>query len=115
MEAKMAKGDETQTVVDWSKKPEPWCWIGPQFRAECEAIVEGRPMPVAPKRETEGDRLRQRRHALGFTQDQLGHLAGLHPKTVYVVESNRAGSDALCHVRSALDRAEAERQAREAA
>ena len=28
------------TAIDWAKKPEPWRTIGPQFRAECEAIAK---------------------------------------------------------------------------
>lgn len=39
----------TRTAIDWSQKPEPWCWIGPQFKREVDAICNGTPMPPWPK------------------------------------------------------------------
>lgn len=30
-----------ETGIDWAAKPEPWRWIGPQFRRDCERIAAG--------------------------------------------------------------------------
>lgn len=30
-----------KTVINWSKKPKPWCDIGPAFKREVEAICRG--------------------------------------------------------------------------
>lgn len=38
-----------KTAIDWSQKPEPWSWIGPQFKREVNAICTGSPMPTWPK------------------------------------------------------------------
>jgi len=36
-------------VIDWPAHPQPWRTIGPQFRAQCEAIARGE-MPAASRR-----------------------------------------------------------------
>lgn len=36
------------STVDWPQKPEPWCWVGPQFMRECQRIAVGEmPAPTA--------------------------------------------------------------------
>lgn len=36
------------TGIDWSKKPPPWCWIGPRFAEQCRCIVAGEMPLVQP-------------------------------------------------------------------
>jgi DNA-binding XRE family transcriptional regulator len=65
------------SVVDWASKPEPWRWIGPQFRRECEVIARSTPLPLPPWRQ-----LAERRKRLGLTQIALGRNAGLAPAAI---------------------------------
>jgi hypothetical protein len=100
------RADITGCVIDWSTRPHPWTWIGPQFRRECEAIV-GRPTTVAAT-------VKARRLALGLTQMQLALAAG-YPKTsathaAFNVEEGALGVQAQ-RILAALDRLEAERNA----
>lgn len=34
---------------DWSKAPQPWCWIGPEFRDRIAALVGRDPPTRDPK------------------------------------------------------------------
>jgi hypothetical protein len=34
------------TAADWASQPGVWRWRGPEFAAECRAIIAGVPAPV---------------------------------------------------------------------
>ena len=34
---------------DWAAAPQPWCWIGPEFREKCDRIVRAEPPQRDPK------------------------------------------------------------------
>ena len=94
-----------KTAIDWSTRPEPFCWIGPQFRRECEAIA-GKPKTIAAT-------VKARRAALGLSQAQLAVAAGYREtrqgKPVFAVEEGAIGISAQ-RILAALDRLEAERR-----
>lgn len=93
-----------KTAIDWATRPEPWCWIGPQFRAEIEGIAEG------PKRMPgRADIMRQRRLALGLTATELGIAAGYpRNRAANFVCRCETGSHWVQRVADTLDRLEAE-------
>lgn len=104
--AKLPGRTEMKTVIDWASKPEPWCWIGPQFKREVEAIIEQRldlPVPTAPTA------LARRRHALGITQVELGALAGINSRRVSAIERGEIRGPKHQLLVAALDRLEGER------
>jgi predicted transcriptional regulator len=57
-----------KTVVDWGSKPEPWRSIGPEFKAEVEAIASTEEWVPA---------LRRRIAAAGLTLSQAAEIAGI--------------------------------------
>ena len=59
------------SVIDWASKPEPWSWIGPQFRRECERIAKEDAVPLPWRL------LAARRKALGLSQRSLAVEAGV--------------------------------------
>ncbi len=105
-----------KTDIDWSRKPEPWSRLGPQFRMECETIAKDciAPPPTKPfvftqKRE-EGALLRSRRHALGLTQIEVGRKAGYGDTWVSDVENGKGSSEAADTIGEALTQLEAARK-----
>jgi hypothetical protein len=93
---------------DWASRPEPWNWIGPQFRAECERIGP-RVEIKAPPRWKE---IKRRREALGMSQLDLAREAKCRQPVLSNIELNRGGNPsaaaATVRVLSALDRIEKE-------
>jgi hypothetical protein len=103
-----AKGGAMNTGIDWSTRPEPWAWIGPQFRQECEKLAAGEPLPP---REPRTD-IERRRVNLGVTRTALGIEAGYNCdhgcNTVSKIERGKRVQPAiLARVSAALDRLEA--------
>src|SRR5690349_18567427 len=95
-----------RTDIDWSSKPEPWCWLGPQFRANCKRIANGKP-PLPDwrrpsRRETEGLELRDRRLALGLTQLQLSNKAGYDAPQISEAELGRGWPTLISTIGQAL-------------
>ncbi len=98
-----ALAEAAMTVADWASMPEPWSWIGPQFRRECEQIVAA-PATVAAT-------VKARRLALGLTQSQLDIAAGYSGAATHAacnVEQGTVGHPAK-RILAALARVEAER------
>ncbi len=74
-----------KTEIDWALKPEPWCWIGPAFKADAEAIAEGRPPPWGTRRrvtDNAATELRARRIAARLTQTALAQRVGCSHSTI---------------------------------
>lgn len=78
---------DVDTGIDWSAKPAPWCWIGPEFRRECRAIAEGND-PDGPRKKRPGraELWRQDRQNRGLTQAQLAGRLGVSVATVNRIE-----------------------------
>lgn len=96
------------SVIDWATKPAPWCWIGPQLRAECEAIIADKRLPIA-RRTNEGGKLRDRRIALGLTQSALASAAKISLQSIKNVENDRGTVRLMGCVKNAIERAEEDR------
>ena len=60
MSAPDAEPQPIKHDFDWDALPPPWCEIGPQFRAECEAISSGADLPGL--RMQRGSQMRGRRY-----------------------------------------------------
>lgn len=93
-----------KAVIDWSKKPAPWCYLGPAFKAEVEAIAAGNPIqPFCAarwhKRDPSGRELARRRLAAGLTQRALADKAGLSASVIANLETGRTSMSALAWAR----------------
>ncbi len=74
-----------KTGIDWALKPEPWCWIGPAFKADAEAIANGYPPPWGGRKrvtDNAATELRARRIKAGFTQTALAQRVGCSHSTI---------------------------------
>lgn len=94
-------------VIDWSKRPEPWSWIGPQFRRECEEIAAAK---VGPRPH---EALKRRREKLGLTQARVAQIAKMGQSHVSRAERGEAGLSIIKHINDALDRYSARKAARQ--
>ncbi len=79
-----------KTDIDWSRKPAPWCWIGPQVHADCVILAKGglpHPKPFdRTDRQNSGSILRERRAALGLNQSIVADEAGYSTSAVSLAE-----------------------------
>jgi len=98
------------SVIDWSSRPEPWRWIGPQFRRDCERITGREPTAMPTRRAAAARSLAERREALGLTQMQFCAVVGLGICTISKAERDQATSRVVGLYKAALDRLEAERR-----
>lgn len=89
--------------IDWSAKPMPWCYIGPQLIAEVEAIMADKPLPVV-RRTSEGGKLRDKRIGLEITRERLSAMSGLSTTTIKIVENDRGSARAIGIIRNTLAR-----------
>lgn len=96
----------SDSVVDWSQKPEPWRSVGLRFRAECEGVA------LSPtRRQTTGECLRARRLAMGLSLDQIAKEVGWTSRgTASKVETDSYPGMAERYA-AALDRIEARQKA----
>lgn len=64
---------------DWSRLPDPWRWIGPQFRREAVRI-SGKGFSLAERSwsKDHGKKLRELRNARGATAASLAAVIGVH-------------------------------------
>jgi hypothetical protein len=97
------------SAIDWEAKSAPWRNIGLQFRAEVEAIVSGNRLPVV-RRISEGGKLRDRRIALGITQERAAVMARLSLSALKLVETDRGTRQLVKKVATVIERVEAERR-----
>jgi len=76
-----------KTVIDWSKKPAPWCWIGPSFAAEVRDIcgVDYK-QPPGELPDQNGAALLGRRLKLKITQHELARMTGISQTTINRLE-----------------------------
>jgi hypothetical protein len=86
---------KVKTAVIWDLRPWPWYQVGPEFRAECEAIASG----VTPETVPDLRRLRVKR---GLTQRALAELVGCNQSVVLRAEHGGGGKWAVI-IRKALE------------
>jgi hypothetical protein len=68
---------KVNTAIVWDLKPKPWCWRGPEFREECDAIASGLTPETGPQRARSPEtNLRELREGRGLTQRALAKLIG---------------------------------------
>ncbi len=78
----------TDTIVDWSSKPEPWYRIGPTFADEVKVelgIIARREAPIVPKKLS---RLQELRASRGISQETLARAIGSTRVTVMRYEKS---------------------------
>ncbi len=74
-----------KTGIDWALKAEPWCWIGPAFKADAEAIAQGLAPPWGGRKRVTDDaatELRARRIKAGLSQTALAQRVGCSHSTI---------------------------------
>ncbi len=79
-----------KTIIDWGAKTAPWCWIGPAFHADVEAIVSGKAPPWGGRNRIHDDaatRLRDNRIKAGLTQSALAQQSGVSRSTINCMEN----------------------------
>jgi hypothetical protein len=83
---------KVKTAVVWDLRPWPWYQVGPEFRAECDAIASGVTPETGPERARppEAD-LRQLRVKRGLTQRAVAELVGCHQSVVLRSEHGGGG------------------------
>jgi hypothetical protein len=87
----VAPQQKVKTAVVWDLQRTPWCWIGPEFAAECAAIASGSTPEFTPKaRPAGGNELRQLRVKRGLSQRAVAKLVGC--SQTKVSRSERGGS-----------------------
>jgi DNA-binding XRE family transcriptional regulator len=79
-----------KTAVEWELQRTPWCRIGPEFRAECEAIASGVTPETGRARPPESD-LRQLRVKRGLSQRALAQIVGCYHTNVHRAEHGGGG------------------------
>lgn len=73
------------TDIDWDAQPEPWRWIGPQFRRECEDIISR--FDGATSRRL----VRDRRKSMGLSQDKVAEAVGCKQNNLSLFERTGTG------------------------
>jgi hypothetical protein len=83
---------KVKTAIVWDLRPWPWYRVGPEFRAECDAIASGATPETGPERarQPEADLL-QLRVKRGLTQRALAKLVGCHQVEISRSEHGGAG------------------------
>ena len=92
-----------KTAVVWDLQPKPWCWIGPEFAAECASIAASEPAPPPIERAQPRNRLRMLRVSKGLSQRALATLVGCSQMTVSDVERGFGSPEMLSRIRGALE------------
>lgn len=78
-----------KTAIDWSKKPAPWCYIGPAYAAEVHKIAGRDRAPDMPLPDQSGIALYGRRVRAKLTQSELAHLADVSPTHINGIEQGK--------------------------
>jgi hypothetical protein len=95
-----------KTAIVWDLQRKPWCWIRPEFAAECAAIAGGAPIQVPPFRASPSEptndlrRLRVRR---GLSQRAVAALVGCNQTSISDAELGRGSGTMATLIRRALE------------